>query len=117
MYCQSCGVYNQAQVLYCVKCGTNISGALSTETSNYRPPTNSKSQYAYGKSPAVAMILSLLIVGVGQLYNGDNKKGAYMLVGAVISGIISFGFLWFIIAIWSAVDAYQVANKDKPLWN
>jgi len=91
---------------------------LSTETRNYnRTPTNSEPQYAYGKSPVVAMILSLLIVGVGQLYNGDYKKGAYMLVGAVISGIISFGLLWFVVAIWSAVDAYQVANRDKPLWN
>lgn len=116
MYCQRCGEYNHEQALYCVKCGANT-GTISTETRNFRTPTNSEPQYAYGKNPVIAMVLSLLIVGIGQIYNGDHKKGAYMLVGAIISGIISFGLLWFVIAIWSAVDAYQVANGDKPLWN
>ncbi len=70
MYCQSCGECNQDQVLYCVKCGTGITEHLSTEKRNYRPSENSEAQYAYGKHPAVAMILSLLIVGLGQLYEG-----------------------------------------------
>lgn len=116
MYCHACGTYNDEQAVFCTTCAVKLSKDIPSETKNYNPPTNSEPQYAYGKSPVVAMILSLLIVGVGQIYNGDYKKGSYMLVGAIISGIISFGLLWFVIAIWSAVDAYQVANRDKPLW-
>jgi TM2 domain-containing membrane protein YozV len=65
---------------------------------------------ATGKNPVVAAILSALVVGVGQFYNGDVKKGAAMLIGAVLLGVATGGLLWLALAIWSAVDAYQVAN-------
>jgi len=58
----------------------------------------------------------LIIVGLGQFYNGDFKKGAFMLVGAVVGGMISLSALWWVMALWSAFDAYQVANGTKPLW-
>jgi TM2 domain-containing membrane protein YozV len=73
-------------------------------------------QVVTGKSPVVAAILSLLIVGVGQFYNGDSKKGAIMLVAAIVLGTASVGLLWFACAIWSAVDAYQVANGTGKMW-
>jgi TM2 domain-containing membrane protein YozV len=74
-------------------------------------------QYATGRSPGVALILSLFIVGVGQFYNGDTKKGLIMLVCAIAAALITFGLGWFAIAIWSAIDAYQVASGKSPLWS
>lgn len=73
-------------------------------------------RYAAGKSPGVAMILSLLIVGLGQFYNGDVKKGLAMLLGVIILAVPTFGLAWVGIACWSAVDAYQVASGKAPLW-
>jgi len=69
-----------------------------------------------GKNPVLAAILSAVIVGVGQFYNGDIKKGAIMLIGAVILGAATAGALWFAAAIWSAIDAYQVANGTGKMW-
>ena len=42
-------------------------------------------RYAEGKNPAVALILSLFITGVGQLYNGDIKK-CFLIVGGLGGG-------------------------------
>jgi TM2 domain-containing membrane protein YozV len=73
-------------------------------------------QYVTGKNPAVGLILSLIIVGAGQFYNGDLKKGGIMLVAAIVLGALTVGVGWFAVAIWSAIDAYQVASGKSPLW-
>jgi TM2 domain-containing membrane protein YozV len=70
--------------------------------------------YAQKKSPLVALVLSLLIVGLGQFYNGEVKKGATMLIAAVVTGILTLSISWWVIAIWSAVDAYRVAAGLAP---
>ena len=75
--------------------------------------------YATGKNPAVALILSLFIPGVGQFYNGDNKKGGIMLGGFILSVVLTtivigvFGMLG--IWIWGMIDAYSVASGKTPI--
>jgi hypothetical protein len=84
-----------------------------------RGPSTAPARYAEGRNPVVALILSGVIVGVGQFYNGDHKKGALMFLGAVVAGLFTSwacGFGWFGIAIWSAIDAYRVAKRTAPLW-
>ena len=51
--------------------------------------------YAQGKNPLVACILSLLIVGTGQFYNGEWGKGLAMLLTCIFATTLSFGTLWF----------------------
>jgi TM2 domain-containing membrane protein YozV len=63
---------------------------------------------AANKSPGLALVLSLLICGAGQMYNGQVGKGFLMLIGCVIAWFI---FLGWIIWIWSMVDAYQTAKR------
>jgi TM2 domain-containing membrane protein YozV len=74
-------------------------------------------RFAVGKRPNLAAILSLVIVGLGQFYNGDAVKGTAMLVAAIAMGFTTFGIGWIIIAIWSAVDAYRVASGKAPMWS
>jgi TM2 domain-containing membrane protein YozV len=69
-----------------------------------------------GKNPVLAAILSGVIVGIGQFYNGDVKKGIAMLIGAIVLGSLTAGVLWLALAIWSSVDAYQVANGSGKIW-
>jgi TM2 domain-containing membrane protein YozV len=69
-----------------------------------------------GKNPALAAVLSAVIPGVGQFYNGDMKKGAVMLIGAALLGAATAGVLWLAMAIWSAIDAYQVAKGTGKMW-
>ena len=60
------------------------------------------------KSAGLALVLSLLICGGGQMYNGQIAKGVLMLIGCVV---LWFMLLGWIINIWSWVDAYQTAKK------
>ena len=78
------------------------------------PPQVKGKTYAQGKEPALALILSLFIPGVGQFYNGDTKKGLLMLGLAVVGAFIIIG--WLVAVIWSTIDAYQVAAGKSPLW-
>ena len=63
------------------------------------------------KSPGVALLLSLLIVGVGQMYNGQVGKGFLMMFGCIVLWFVMLGW---IINIWSMIDAYTTA-KDMNL--
>lgn len=69
------------------------------------------------KNPVLAAILSLIIVGVGQIYNGETAKGIIIIVVQIIlsalivptAGITFLVFLvvWF----WAIYDAYKVAKR------
>jgi TM2 domain-containing membrane protein YozV len=73
-------------------------------------------RYAVGKNPTLATVLSIIVVGVGQFYNGDVKKGLVMLGAAFVGGLFTYGIVWLGIAIWSAFDAYQVATGKSHMW-
>jgi TM2 domain-containing membrane protein YozV len=92
--------------------------------------------------PGTAAVLSFIFNGLGQLYNGEIKKGLFVIflstlcilvfiIGAVLIGLwllgkiisathIIYGLLLFltgiilicILGIWSIFDAYNVASKD-----
>lgn len=67
------------------------------------------------KSPGLAAVLSFLICGLGQIYNGQILKGFVFLVIYLISwlmmlvliGYITTPILW----IWGTVDAYRKAEQ------
>lgn len=63
------------------------------------------------KSPSTAGCLSFLIVGVGQMYNGQIIKGIVLLVAALILSSFTFGIAGLIIWIVSIVDAAKIAGK------
>jgi TM2 domain-containing membrane protein YozV len=60
------------------------------------------------KSPGVALLLSFLWCGAGQIYCGRVGRGILMFVGAVALWFILLGW---IIQIWSLVDAYKTAKQ------
>jgi TM2 domain-containing membrane protein YozV len=63
------------------------------------------------KSPGVALLLSFLICGAGQMYCGRVGKGILMLIGCIVLWFILLGWtIW----IWSMIDAYTTA-KDMNL--
>lgn len=68
------------------------------------------------KNSGLALILSFLFAGLGQLYNGETSKAIPMLIGHFFGALFTlFCFLgapallglW----IWSMVDAYQSAER------
>jgi len=61
------------------------------------------------KNAGLAAVLSFLIIGVGQIYNGQVGKGITMLVVAIILAITIIGLIGtLIIWIYGIVDAYQI---------
>ena len=60
------------------------------------------------KSAGTALLLSILITGLGQIYNGQVAKGIGMFVLAIAAWFILLGW---IIMIWSWIDAYQNAKS------
>lgn len=59
------------------------------------------------KSAGTALLLSILICGGGQFYNGQVGKGFLMLL---LCFFLWFAFLGWIINIWSIIDAYSTAK-------
>jgi TM2 domain-containing membrane protein YozV len=122
MFCAQCGASNDATAKFCFKCGAPLSQApvpppLDPRTRGGAPPPPPvESRSVTGKNPVLATVLSLLIVGVGQFYNGDNKKGAIMLVVALVAAAPTLGLGWLAASIWSAIDAYRVANGTARRW-
>lgn len=79
------------------------------------------------RKPILALILSLLTPGLGQIYNGQLKKGIFYLVGfylvylvlafllltfhgMLFYVIVTMGFFFFIV-----IDAFRGANKLKAI--
>lgn len=60
------------------------------------------------KSAGLALILSVLIPGLGQCYNGQIGKGILMFI---LCFALWFAMLGWIIWIWSAADAYHTAKN------
>lgn len=59
-------------------------------------------------NPGVAVVLSILFPGAGQIYNGQIGKGIAVFLSSTIGMIFLFGFfVWF----WSLFDAHNVAKK------
>ncbi len=58
--------------------------------------------------PGMALLLSLILPGTGQMYNGEISKGVMMMV---LSFLLWFVLLGWVVHIWSIVDAVVVAEK------
>lgn len=69
------------------------------------------------KNPAVSLLISFFIPGVGSMMNGDVGIGIAILAGAVVSLVLTcilIGFLTLpLFWIWGLIDAYQGAQR----WN
>jgi TM2 domain-containing membrane protein YozV len=68
------------------------------------------------KDPVLMCVLSVLVVGLGQVILGQTVKGITMLVGVILLSVITCGsFLLLAPVVWviSGLDAYKIANKLK----
>jgi TM2 domain-containing membrane protein YozV len=69
------------------------------------------------KNPAVSMLVSFFLPGVGSMINGDVGTGIAILALWLVSFLLMFvfvGFFTVVVAfVWGLVDAYQGARR----WN
>lgn len=109
-FCRNCGNGIDDAARFCQHCG----GPQTAANSIAATPT----AHAHRKDPAIAVLLSFVWSGAGQVYAGATSRGIWMIViGAIL-------FLWvlgsagaaFIFAfpfwIWSMFDARTQAIKE-----
>jgi hypothetical protein len=87
------------------------------------------------RSPLVAVLLSGIFPGLGQLYNRQRRKALLFLVGAVLTGVgplspldvnidlddpvaglrtvLLYSLPFLALALWSVLDAYRVAQRSR----
>jgi TM2 domain-containing membrane protein YozV len=69
------------------------------------------------KNPAVSLIVSFLIPGVGSMINGDTGIGVTILVLYILGWVLAVFLIGIPLAIgawiWGMIDAYQGAQR----WN
>jgi TM2 domain-containing membrane protein YozV len=69
------------------------------------------------RSPILAAILSLIVAGLGQIYNGQVTKGVIFIVIQLINGALTVVFIgWFLlplVGLWSVIDAYMTAKHNN----
>ena len=67
------------------------------------------------KNPIIAVILNLIIAGLGHVYLGRPKRGIVLFLLTVVVAIVSAGIGWIVGVILCSYDAYQLAqNKPAP---
>lgn len=110
--CPKCGYQISDLASICPRCGARV---------EFTGPYEKRHQ----KSPGLAALLSAIIVGLGQVYNGQIEKGVIFFIFFYISVfvvwysfLLFFGFAFLrymiLISIWmySIYDAHQTAE-----WN
>ena len=110
-FCHAC-VYGYGNQIYCVNCWARFNPAMQQAT-YYQQPYGYPKQYNYPlvrttKNPGLALLLSLIMPGAGQIYNGDTGKGILLFFAFWLLVWFIIGWIFWIVAM---VDAYQSAQN------
>jgi TM2 domain-containing membrane protein YozV len=69
------------------------------------------------RNPILAAILSLIVAGLGQIYNGQVGKGVIFIVIQLINGALTAVLIgWIllpIVGLWAIIDAYVIAKHNN----
>ena len=113
-YCSNCGNALEGNALFCANCGnqSEVKNESFKEKMEYETDKLMKN-----KDPFIAAILSVVLPGLGQVYNGDFKKGLIIQICFIFSFIFSgiFFLLLIPLGIWlfGIYDAYTEAEKIR----
>ncbi len=70
------------------------------------------------RSPILAAVLSLIVAGLGQIYNGQIGKGVIFIILQLINGALTTVLIgWIllpIVGLWAAVGRYETAWAGVP---
>jgi hypothetical protein len=76
--------------------------------SNHNLPATMQDLEQPEHQPGMALLLSLILCGTGQIYNGEVSKGIMMMA---LCFLLWFVLLGWVVHIWSIVDAVVVAER------
>ena len=68
------------------------------------------------RNPIIAAVLSLIVAGLGQIYNGQITKGVLFIVAQIINGALLYVAIGFVtmplVGLRTAVRRYET----RPSW-
>jgi len=68
------------------------------------------------KSAILAVILNLLVAGLGHIYLGYPRRGIVLFLLSFLIGAMSAGLGWIVAVVLCSYDAWQLANgRPAPL--
>ena len=116
---------NDGEIAFCRACGSEIFAAA--EVCPECGVSQRRSGSSEEKNPALAALLSFVLAGAGQLYNGDVAKGIVLMVAELALASLIFVTIWFFIgivfvpilfvvwvyAIWDAWDKAEKINRGE----
>lgn len=90
-FCRTCGAETNPEAVICVKCGVAVGNPRITKGgSSAQANPDSKIIFPIDppKNPILMAVLSVLLVGLGQILLGQTAKGITILVGTIGFGIL-----------------------------
>ena len=110
-YCPHCGAQIEYRYTVCPACGSTQPPLEGMPVVPQKPR----------KNPWIALILSLLVTGVGQIYLGRITRGLAFLGGVIFISFVLDGYLDYDqllllgagLSVLSAIDAYRLAKENR----
>ncbi|GAA0451201.1 zinc ribbon domain-containing protein [Alkalibacillus silvisoli] len=109
MTCHKCGNQLFVNDQFCSRCGERVKSNISDNQS--QSTVINDEQPKRSKSAILALILSALVVGLGQLYAGQGLKGIVLFGVWILASIVTVGMATFVIWVINLIDAYRIAKK------
>ena len=113
-YCSNCGAEVPPDGRFCPSCGALQIQVVSDSEPENGPETR---VVVRRKGTFVAPLLSLLLTGLGQMYDGQFGRGLAFLIGVLVLHFVGPFFLCipniiaFGIQIYAVYDAYRLAKE------
>jgi TM2 domain-containing membrane protein YozV len=104
-FCPECGKsLNNETSKFCDTCGASL------DSSNIIVKKELSQEIQEEKSSFIAILCSLFVPGLGQVYNGETEKGVIIFLATLIGAFI-FIIPGVIVWIYGMYDAYKIAKK------
>lgn len=111
MYCPNCGAKVDANDAFCFECGFRLnSGARAPPAPGPEPAYSAPEPVRKDVSVALAVILSIIIPGIGHMYLGKIEKGLAILIASAVF-LYLFALVSIIIWLYGIIDAYGIAKS------
>jgi len=116
MFCTRCGSEINREESFCKNCGRKL--FFLGDTPYYQQvtlPFPETIEMVYPSNPPrshlLAVILSLFVIGIGQMYVGQLAKGAALFIVALIVSVLIMPYAY--IGFWGIgmIDTYRISNK------
>ena len=109
MNCSNCGTENKEGYRFCANCGSQLAVEKPDEGIRGGGSRQVVNTHSDGKKSIGLVIASFFIPGLGHFVNGNTKKGALLLGGAVLLVLTGIGY--FLVGAYSAYDVYQNGGR------